>query len=117
LLAEAVSSEMSARRPLDIERTVPEQRCIKDAEVVKIPPGQMLKNFAFAFQPAVERSRIKTLATGARVRSGKVFRLKGSSGLGKSQLPECLNIPRSGSAYRFVTAISAFQRASVEMCL
>ena len=30
----------------------------------KIPTGQTLENFDFAFQPAIERSRIETLATG-----------------------------------------------------
>ena len=31
----------------------------------KLPTGQTLENFDFAFQPAIERSRIETLATGA----------------------------------------------------
>jgi hypothetical protein len=36
-----------------------------------LPVGQTLENFDFAFQPAIERSRIETLATGAWVRNAE----------------------------------------------
>ena len=43
----------------------------------KIPTGQTLENFDFAFQPAIERSRIETLATGAWVRNAEVVLMQG----------------------------------------
>jgi len=36
-----------------------------------LPVGQTLENFDFAFQPAIERSRIDTLATCAWVRNAE----------------------------------------------
>jgi DNA replication protein DnaC len=52
----------------------------------KIPTGQTLENFDFAFQPAIERSRIETLATGAWIRNAEVLLLQGPPGVGKSHL-------------------------------
>lgn len=70
LLAEAVRAETPAHVFLDglleAERSGREERRIKTMlKTAKIPTGQTLENFDFAFQPAIERSRIETLATGA----------------------------------------------------
>jgi DNA replication protein DnaC len=69
LLSEAVRNEMPAHvfldRLLDAERSDREERRIRTMlKTAKIPTGATLENFDFAFQPAIERSRIETLATG-----------------------------------------------------
>lgn len=91
LLAEAVSTEMTTHqfldRILDIERSGREDRRIRTMlKTSKIPTGQTLENFDFAFQPAIERSRIETLATGAWIRNAEVVLLQGPPGVGKSHL-------------------------------
>ena len=91
LLAEAVRNEMPAHvfldRLLDTELAGREERRIKAMlKVSKIPTGQTLENFDFAFQPAIERSRIETLATGSWIRSAEVLLLQGPPGVGKSQV-------------------------------
>ena len=81
----------------------------------KIPTGQTLENFDFAFQPAIERSRIETLATGAWIRNAEVILLQGPPGVGKSHLLVGLGIRAiqlgfSVQYYRFdelLTAIKA----------
>ena len=45
-----------------------------------------MENFDFAFQPAIERSRIETLATGAWIRNAEVVLLQGPPGVGKSHI-------------------------------
>ncbi len=120
LLSEAVSTEMSAHqlleRILDIERAGREERRIKTMmKTSKIPTGQTLENFDFAFQPAIERSRIDTLATGAWIRNAEVVLLQGPPGVGKSHLLVGLGIRAiqlgfSVQYYRFdelLTAIKA----------
>ena len=70
-----------------------EERRIKAMlKVSKIPTGQTLENFDFAFQPAIERSRIETLATGSWIRSAEVLLLQGPPGVGKSHLLVALGI-------------------------
>jgi DNA replication protein DnaC len=51
-----------------------------------LPVGQTLENFDFAFQPAIERSRIDTLATCAWVRNGETVLVQGPPGVGKTHL-------------------------------
>ena len=51
-----------------------------------LPTGQTLANFDFAFQPAVERSRIDTLATCAWVRGAETVLIQGPPGVGKTQV-------------------------------
>ncbi|MBK7250025.1 MAG: ATP-binding protein [Gammaproteobacteria bacterium] len=41
-----------------------------------LPPGQTLADFDFAFQPAIERSRIETLATCAFIRAAETVLIK-----------------------------------------
>ncbi|MGZ9034525.1 MAG: ATP-binding protein, partial [Rhodospirillales bacterium] len=57
-----------------------------------LPTGQTLETFDFAFQPAIERSRIDTLATGAWIRNTEVVLLQGPPGVGKSHLCIALGI-------------------------
>jgi DNA replication protein DnaC len=48
-------------RLLDAERSGREERRIRTMlKTAKIPTGATLENFDFAFQPAIERSRIET---------------------------------------------------------
>jgi DNA replication protein DnaC len=91
LSAEAVQAEMSAHvfpdRLLETERTGREEHRIKTRlKSAKISTGQTLENFDFAFQPAIERSRIETLATGACIRNAEVILMQGPPGVGKSHL-------------------------------
>lgn len=82
LLAEAVQAEMPAHvflnRLLEAERSGREERRVRTMlKSAKIPTGQTLENFDFAFQPAIERSRIDTLATGAWIRNAEVILMQG----------------------------------------
>lgn len=97
LLAEAVQREFAAHvfldRLLDAERSGREERRIKTMlKTSKIPTGQTLENFDFAFQPAIERSRIETLATGTWIRNAEVVLLQGPPGVGKSHLLVSLGV-------------------------
>lgn len=91
LLAESVRAELAAHlfldRLLDAERAGREERRVRTMlKSSKIPTGQTLETFDFAFQPAIERSRIETLATGAWIRSAEVILMQGPPGVGKSHL-------------------------------
>jgi DNA replication protein DnaC len=97
LLAEAVKAEMPTHvflnRLLEAERSGREERRIRTMlKSAKIPTGQTLENFDFAFQPAIERSRIDTLATGAWIRNAEVILMQGPPGVGKSHLLAGLGI-------------------------
>lgn len=91
LLAEAVRSELAAHlfldRLLDAEQAGREERRVRTMlKSSKIPTGQTLENFDFAFQPAIERSRIETLGTGAWIRNAEAILIQGPPGVGKSHL-------------------------------
>ncbi len=74
-------------RLLDAERSGREERRIRTMlKTAKIPTGATLENFEYAFQPAIERSRIETLATGAWIRNAEVVLMQGPPGVGKSQV-------------------------------
>lgn len=51
-----------------------------------LPTGQTLANFDFAFQPAIECSRIQTLATCVLVRGAEKVLIQGPPGVGKTHL-------------------------------
>jgi DNA replication protein DnaC len=51
-----------------------------------LPNGSTLADFDFAFQPAIERSRIDTLATCAFIRAAETVLIQGPPGVGKSQV-------------------------------
>ena len=91
LLSEAVRGEVPPHAFLDrllaAELSGREERRVKTSlKVSNLPVGQTLETFDFAFQPAIERSRIDTLATCAWVRDGETVLLQGPPGVGKSHL-------------------------------
>lgn len=97
VLADAVRSEIPAHAFLDqlltTELAGREERRIRTTlKTSNLPTGQTLENFDFAFQPAIERSRIDTLATGAWIRNTEVVLLQGPPGVGKSHLCIALGI-------------------------
>jgi DNA replication protein DnaC len=97
LLAEAVRKPVAAHEFLDVllgaEISGRESRRVKTAlRLSNLPTGQTLANFDFAFQPAIERSRIDTLATCAWVRGAETVLIQGPPGVGKTHLGVGLGI-------------------------
>lgn len=97
LLSEAVKEPMPPHvfldRLLSGEISGREERRITlSLRLSNLPSGQTITNFDFAFQPAVERSRIETLATSAWVRSAETVLLQGPPGVGKTHLAIGLGI-------------------------
>lgn len=91
LLAEAVRKPIPAHEFLEAllsaETSGRESRRVKTAlKLSSLPTGQTLANFDFAFQPAIERSRIETLATCAWVRGAETVLIQGPPGVGKTHL-------------------------------
>jgi DNA replication protein DnaC len=91
LLAEAVRKPIAAHEFLEVllasEASGRESRRVKTAlRLSNLPTGQTLANFDFAFQPAIERSRIDTLATCAWVRGAETVLIQGPPGVGKTHL-------------------------------
>jgi DNA replication protein DnaC len=110
LLAEAVRAEtppMSSSTAFSRRNAGREERRIKTMlKTSKIPTGQTLENFDFAFQPAIERSRIETLATGAWIRNAEVILMQGPPGVGKSICSWASASGPSSSASRSSTSAS-----------
>ena len=76
VLSDAVRQEIAPHGFLDVlletELSGREARRVKTSlKLSNLPTGQTLENFDFAFQPAIERSRIDTLATCAWVRTAR----------------------------------------------
>lgn len=94
-------------RLLDVELAAREERRIKTAlKLSSLPTGQTLADFDFAFQPAVERSRVETLATGAWVQASETLLIQGPPGVGKTHLAVGLGVKAieqgfSAQFYRF----------------
>jgi DNA replication protein DnaC len=91
LLTEAVSRDIAPHvfleRLLDSEISGREARRVATSlKMSGLPTGQTLENFDFAFQPAIERSRIDTLATGAWIRNAETVLMQGPPGVGKTHL-------------------------------
>ena len=91
VLSEAVRQEIAPHaflnRLLETELSGREARRVKTSlRLSNLPTGQTLENFDFAFQPAIERSRIDTLATCAWVRTAETVLIQGPPGVGKTHL-------------------------------
>jgi DNA replication protein DnaC len=124
LLGEAVRAEIAPHAFLDqllaAELSGREERRVKTSlKVSNLPLGQTLENFDFAFQPAIERSRIDTLATCAWVRDAETVLLQGPPGVGKSHLCIALGVKAvqlgfSVQYFRFDELMTAL-RADAEM--
>jgi len=96
-LAEAVAEETPPQRFLDrmLEHELRErdERRVRTSLVLSgLPTGQTLGNFDFAFQPALERSRIETLATCQWIRENRTLLIQGPPGVGKSHLAIALGM-------------------------
>jgi DNA replication protein DnaC len=95
LLAEAAARDVPAHQfleeLLDSELSGREARRVKVMlKTSGLPTGQTLQSFDFAFQPAIERSRIDTLATCAWVRNAETVLMQGPPGVGKTHLSVAL---------------------------
>lgn len=100
---------------LEAELASREERRIRTTlKLSNLPTGQTLENFDFAFQPAIERSRIETLATGAWVRGNETVLLQGPPGVGKTHLAISLGVKAvqlgfSVQYYRFDELMTALR--------
>jgi DNA replication protein DnaC len=111
LLSEAVKSGSAPHAfvdtLLDIEHQGREGRRVRTAlRLSSLPTGLTLCDFDFAFQPAIERSRIDTLATCAFIRAAETVLIQGPPGVGKSHLAVGLGVKAvehgfSAQFYRF----------------
>jgi len=92
---------------LETEYQGRESRRVRTAlRLSSLPSGLTLADFDFAFQPAIERSRIDTLATCAYIRAAETVLIQGPPGVGKSHLAVGLGVKAvehgfSAQFYRF----------------
>jgi DNA replication protein DnaC len=63
-----------------------ERRVRTSLRLSGLPTGQTLANFDFAFQPAIQRSKLDALATGAWLREKQALLILGPPGVGKTHL-------------------------------
>lgn len=119
-IAEAVQEETPPHRFLD--RVLEEELRHRDERRVRtslvlsgLPTGQTLANFDFAFQPALERSRIETLATCQWIRENRTLLIQGPPGVGKTHLAVSLGVRAvelgfGVAFYRLEDLLSALKR-------
>lgn len=113
---EAMAPHTFLDKLLDCEiRGREERRIERTLRTSNLPTGQTIANFDFAFQPAVERSRIETLATSAWVRAAETVLLLGPPGVGKTHLAVGLGIKAieqgfSVQFFRFDELLSQLRR-------
>lgn len=104
LVAAAVSDDVSApaflERILEAELTGREESRIRTSlRLSGLPIGQTISNFDFAFQPAIERSRMEMLATGSWVRERQTLLMLGPPGVGKTHLAIALGVKAVESGF------------------
>lgn len=97
LISTAVKDDLGApaflERVLEIELTGREESRIRTSlKLSGLPIGQTISNFDFAFQPAIERSRIEALATSSWVRERQTVLMLGPPGVGKTHLAVALGV-------------------------
>lgn len=104
LISAAVKDEISA--PAFLERILATELIGREESRIKtslrlsgLPLGQTIANFDFAFQPAIERSRIEALATSAWVRGKQTLLLLGPPGVGKTHLSVALGVKAVESGF------------------
>lgn len=111
VLSEAVSQSHAPHLVidtlLDAEYQAREGRRVRTAlRLSSLPTGSTLADFDFAFQPAIERSQIDTLATCAFIRAAETVLIQGPPGVGKTHLAVGLGVKAvehgfSAQFYRF----------------
>jgi DNA replication protein DnaC/transposase len=69
-----------------------ERRVRTSLRLSGLPAGQTLANFDFAFQPAVERSKLEALATCGWLREKQALLILGPPGVGKTHLAVSLGV-------------------------
>jgi DNA replication protein DnaC len=119
-LSTAVKDELTPHRfldkLLDEELSWREERRIRTSlRLSGLPTGQTLGNFDFSFQPAIEKSRIETLATCAWIREKETLLLQGPPGVGKTHLGVALGVKAvengfSVGFYRLEELLAAMKR-------
>ena len=122
LLSEAASGDLGPHAFLDAllgaELESREERRVRTMlKVSNLPTGMTLEDFEYGFQPAVERSRVETLATGAWIREAETVLLQGPPGVGKTHLAVGLGVRAiqlgfSAQYYRFDELMTALRADS-----
>lgn len=78
---------------LEAEHQAREGRRVRTAlRLTSLPNGRSLADFDFAFQPAINCSRIDILATCAYVRAAETILIQGPSGVSKNHLAVGLGV-------------------------
>jgi DNA replication protein DnaC len=77
-----------------------ERRVRTSLRLSGLPTGQTLANFDFAFQPAVQRSKLDALATCAWLREKQGLLILGPPGVGKTHLAIALGVIAVEFGYR-----------------
>jgi DNA replication protein DnaC len=111
LLSQAVTAAVPPHafldQLLDTEHQGRQARRVRTAlRLSSLPTGLTLADLDFAFQPAIERSRIDTLATCAFIRAAETVLIQGPPGVGKTHLAVGLGVKAvehgfSAQFYRF----------------
>lgn len=97
LLNDAAKEEMAPHRFLDrvlqSELSAREERRVRTSlRLSGLPTGNTLQNFDWGFQPAIERSRIETLATCSWIREHESVLMQEPPGVGKTHLSIALGV-------------------------